>query len=328
MSEFRQDPATRDWVVIVPERARRPHGSVGAGCPFCPGAEQETPPTLARIDGEHGEWLVRVIANRFPILAPDADLSAAASGDDGHRRPGCGQHEIVIDARVHDATLGTLAPEQIRRLLQIYQERVRTLAATPGIREVVVFRNHGKQAGASLRHPHSQIVATPVISPVTRRRIMDEIAYFDDHGACALCRMLEAERAAGVRLLHTSRHFASFIPFASRVSHQLRIVPLRHRPRFDDAEAAELDDLAEHIRRLFAALEAELGDPDNNLVIASPPLDLVHQAANHWFLDVLPRLAVPAGFEIGTGIAVSTCAPEAAAAALRARLDDDDKRRM
>lgn len=319
MSELRQEALTRDWVVIVPERARRPRDG-SAGCPFCPGAEQDTPATLGRIDDERGRWLVRVFANRFPILAPDAG-AAAEPGGDARRRPGSGRHEIVVDAREHEATLGTLPPVQIRRILQTYRERVRALAAVAGIREVVVFRNHGAHAGASLRHPHSQIVATPVVSPVTRRRIMDEIAYFDDHGSCALCRMLEDERAAGVRILHESRHFASFVPFASRVSHQVRIAPLRHRPRFDDVEAAELDDLAGHLGHLFAALEGELGDPDNNLVIASPPLDLTHQGANHWFIDVLPRLDIPAGFEIGTGIAVTTSAPEEAAAALRARWD-------
>lgn len=328
MSEFRQDPVTRDWVIVVPERARRPHEArtPASPCPFCPGAEEDTPGPVARVDDAQGRWLVRVIENRFPILRVAQEPRPAQRDGPWRRRPGCGRHEIVIDAREHEATLGTLAPEQVRRLLGVYLERVRALSGVGGIREVVVFRNHGEQAGASLRHPHSQIIATPVISPVTRRRIMNEIAYFDDHGECAQCRMLRAEREAGERFVHASRHFASFVPFASDVSHHLRIVPLRHCPRFDDVEGDELDDLALHLNRVFGALETELDNPDNNVVVASPPLDLVHQAASHWFLEVLPRLAIPAGFEIGSGIAVTTCAPEEAAAALRRRLDHAARR--
>jgi len=321
MSEFRQDPVTREWVIVVPERAARPHARGGAAvCPFCPGAEEQTPGVVSRLDDEQGRWLVRVIENRYPILRPTVTEPETQRDGPWHRLPGCGRHEIVIDAREHDRMLGRFAPEQIARLLRVYAARVRELGRVPGIREVVVFRNHGEQAGATLRHPHSQIVATPVISPVTRRRIMDEIAYFDDHGACPLCRTLEAERESEVRFLYQSGHFASFVPFASRVSHHLRIVPLRHCPRFDDAADAELDDLAGHLGTVMAALETELDDPDHNLVIASPPLDQIHQGANHWYIDVLPRLAIPAGFEIGSGLIVTTSAPEKAAAALRGRL--------
>ncbi len=324
MSEFRQDSLTRDWVIVVPERSRRPHDGPAAGpgrsCPFCPGSEGDTPPTVARVDDALGNWKIRVIGNRFPILTAANGIPEPARSDPWHRLPGHGHHEIVIDAPDHDGTLGSLDPEQIRLLLETYVGRARVLGELAAIREVVVFRNHGEQAGASLRHPHSQIVATPVISPVTRRRIMDEIRYYDDHGACAICRTLADEREAGSRFVHESRHFASFAPFASRVSHHLRIVPLRHCARFDYASPEELGDLARHLHTIFAALEEELDNPDHNLVVASPPLDLVHQGANHWFIDVLPRLAVPAGFEIGSGIVVSTCAPETAAAALRTRL--------
>lgn len=327
MSEFRQDSLTRDWVIVVPERSARPHtkNPASGDCPFCPGREDRAGNQVLRLDDADGQWLLRVIENRFPILRPGPGEAEPDGGALRHRLAGCGRHEIVIDARDHDATLGSLAPEQLRRLLGVYLDRYRALASVAGIREVVIFRNQGEQAGASLRHPHSQIVATPVVSPVTRRRIMDEIAYFDDHGECALCRTLAGELEAGERVVLAGRHFVSFTPFAARASHHLRIVPLRHRPRFDEITAAELDDLALHLSRLFGAFEAELANPDHNMVIASPPLDLVHQGASHWFVEIVPRLAIPAGFEIGSGIAVTTCAPEAAAAALRERLTSADR---
>lgn len=320
MSEFRQDPVTREWVIVVPERARRPHQhaqGTAAACPFCPGSEGVAGTAVTQIDDGSGGWFVRVIENRFPILDREVVQPRSGRAATWRRLPGSGRHEIVIDSPKHTATLGTLDANQIRRLLGVYIDRIRALALVDGIREIVVFRNHGAQAGASLRHPHSQIIATPVISPVTRRRIMDEIAFFDDYGECALCRALEDERAARSRLVHESRSFVTYAPFASRTSHQMRIVPRRHCPRFEEIEPDELDDLASHLQRVFAALETELDNPDQNLVIASPPLDLVHRSASHWFIDVLPRLAIPAGFEIGSGIAVTTCAPEAAAAGLR-----------
>jgi UDPglucose--hexose-1-phosphate uridylyltransferase len=324
VSELRQDPVTHDWVITSPERARRPRTDADprAPCPFCPGEERSTPAALDRIDAPDGSWLVRAVANRFPVLAGDAPAAGSVEvAPDWRRMPGYGHHEVIIETPAHDAPPGAMPVAQARRVLEMYMRRYRALSAEDSrIRQVVLFRNHGTRAGTSLEHPHSQIVATPAVSPAARRRTADEIAFFDETGECALCHVLGCERTLAERMVLESACFATIAPYASRNPSQLQIVPLRHCPSFGEASAAELDDLASHLTRVLAALHAALRDPHYNLVVASPPLDLVHRAASHWFIEILPRLNTPAGFEMGSGIVVNTETPEHAAAALRAQL--------
>jgi UDPglucose--hexose-1-phosphate uridylyltransferase len=321
MSELRQDPMTHDWVILSPERARRPHDA-GGPCPFCAGAEHLTPESVDRIDGDDGHWLVRAVPNRFAVLSPEnvsADGEQVRSG--WRRLPGFGRHEVIIETPAHIAPPGGLGAAQTRLVLEMYARRTRALAADSGqLRQIVVFRNHGARAGTSLSHPHSQIVAAPAVSPETRRRVADEIAYFDETGHCALCHVIGRERSVAERVVLETGRFVTIAPYASQNPWQLQIVPLRHCPSFTEATAAELDDLAGHLARVQGAMHDRLGDPDYNLVVSSPPLDLVHRAASHWYIEILPRLTTPAGFELGSRIVVNVQTPERAAAELRERL--------
>ena len=324
MSELRQDPVTHDWVILSPERARRPQGAAAAAapCPFCAGNEQLTPDTVDRIDAADGHWLVRAVPNRFPVLAREQCDSAGEAMPGGWRRlPGFGRHEVIVETPEHDAPPGMMPAQQARRVLEMYMRRFRAFAADDGrLRQVVLFRNHGERAGTSLAHPHSQIVGTPEVAPETRRRAMDEIGFFDEAGRCGLCHVLGRERARGERVVLESERFVTLAPYASRNAWQLHVVPLRHCPSFGEATPEDLDDLAAHLTQVLAALRRRLGDPDYNLVVATPPLDLVHRGASHWFIDVLPRLTTPAGFELGSRIVVNAQTPEAAAEALRHEL--------
>ena len=326
MPELRQDPVTRDWVIVNPERSLRPHTGDQAGatpCPFCPGNEHLTPDPLDQIAGPDGRWLVRSVPNRYPVLAPDADGGPVRTTvPPGWRRiSGYGRHEVIVETPDHSAQLGLMPVGQARRVLEMYARRSRSLAAEDGeLRQIVLFRNHGVRAGTSLAHPHSQIIGTPAVSPETRRRVMDEIAYFDEAGRCGLCHVLECERAAATRVVFETAHFATIAPYASRNPYHLQIVPVRHCATFTDATPAELDDLAGHLTRVLGALHRRLGDPHYNLVVSTPPLDLVHRAASHWFIEILPRLTTPAGFELGSRIVVNVQPPERAAAELRAAL--------
>ncbi len=321
MSELRQDPITRDWVIINPARALRPHdgGGGAAPCPFCPGHEQHATEAVDSIEGPDGKWLVRSLPNKYPVLATPPGPGETARDGAGRAMPGSGYHEVIVESPEHATTLGAMPVAQLRRVLEMYARRYRSLAERDGsVRQVVLFRNQGARAGTSLTHPHSQIVATPAVSPETRRRVSDEIAYFDEHGRCGLCAVLEDERAARERLVLETACFATVTPYASSNPYQLQIVPLRHCPSFLEVDPAELDDLAEHLSRAVAALRACLGEPDYNLVVACPPLDLVHRAASHWYIEILPRVTTPAGFELGSRIAVNVKAPEQAARELRA----------
>jgi UDPglucose--hexose-1-phosphate uridylyltransferase len=324
MSELRQDPITHDWVIINPGRAARPHDAPGSGaarCPFCPGSEALTPAPNDQLLAPDGSWLVRVIPNRFPVLSPEQAASPVDQPDGiWRKRPGYGYHEVIVESPDHSAALGTMPVAQARRVLEMYARRARALASLDGrLRQIVLFRNYGTRAGTSLAHPHSQIVATPTVSPEMRRRIMDEIAFFDEHGCCGLCRELDLERDSGERIVLESPAFVTIAPYASGNPYQLQIVPRRHCATFREVETGELDDLAAHLTRVLSALRRQLGDPHYNLIVSSPPLDLLHRSAAHWFIEILPRITTPAGFELGSRIVVNVQTPERAATELRAQ---------
>ena len=234
MSELRQDPITHDWVIINPARALRPHDAAGAAtakCPFCPGNEAMTPEAVDTVFAADGSWLVRAVPNRFPVLSadqPDASLDGPHDQIWG-KRAGYGHHEVIVESPDHGIQLGLMPVAQARRVLEMYARRTRSLAALDHrLRQIVLFRNHGTRAGTSLSHPHSQIVATPTVSPETRRRVMDEIAFFDESGCCGACRELELERASGERIVLETTAFVTLAPYASANPYQLRIVPRRH----------------------------------------------------------------------------------------------------
>jgi len=325
--QLRQDPITRDWVIINPRRTARPHEREDelVVCPFCPGNEHLTTGAVDSLFDRQGEWQVRTVSNKFPALQADRPPSAVTTVDSAGWRhlDGYGYHEVIIETPDHDATIGTLPVEQLRRILTMYARRYRTLATRDShIRQIVLFRNHGRRAGTSLLHPHSQIIATPVVAPRVRQRMAAEIASFDSTGYCGQCQVVERELVTACRIIHHSACFVAVAPYAPQAAYHMQIVPLRHCPSFTEISEAELDDLAEHLSCLLAALYCALDDPDYNLVLLSPPIDQIHRGANHWFIDVLPRLSIPAGFELGSGISITGQAPEAAASRLRAECAD------
>ena len=331
MSELRQDPITHDWVIINPDRANRPEDNTNRSvlCPFCPGNEHLTPePTDGFTDGE--QWSVRVVPNKFAALdarLPLAPLTEAWSL--GWRRlQGYGYHEVIIETPNHDQSLSTLPQDQVHQIVEMYLRRYRALANADGaIRQVVLFRNHGRGAGTSLTHPHSQIVATPVVSPETRWRLSEEIEFFDATGNCGLCDMLHKELQIGVRIVDANDHFVALAPYASRVPYHMQIIPRRHCSTFLEIERVEVEELAAALSRALGALHRSLNDPDYNLVLVTPPLDQVHRLASHWFIDVVPRLTTPAGFELGSRIVVNLQTPERAAADLRGCLGEGSQGR-
>lgn len=325
MAELRQDPISHDWVILSPRRADRPHDARSTPsvlCPFCPGNEHLLPSVHESLEDDTGRWLVRAVPNKFPALAEASSGAMPPPDADGwHWRDGRGHHEVIIDSPDHGWRLGAGEAAHAKRVLEMYVRRYRALAqGDSSTRQVVVFRNHGPRAGTSLRHPHSQIVATPVVSPEVRRRMADEVAFYDASGHCALCDVVDRETASGARIVLRSEHFVSAAPYAPRAGYHLQVIPRKHCATFTQVQPAELDDLAAHLCEVCGALDAQLHDPDFNLVVVTPPLDQVHNQANHWFIDIVPRLSTPAGFELGSGIPVVSVSPETAASALRERL--------
>lgn len=330
LTELRQDPATRNWVVIAPERSSRPD-SFGpsrkrtpdeSSCPFCPGREAETPDEVLRLNGDDGTWQVRVVPNKFPVLAGIGSRQRHTSPEGFVSMPGVGRHEVVIESREHTDDLATACDLSIRRVLNAYRARYRALR-DEGAAVIVIFRNHGPGAGTSLSHPHSQIVATPVVPIEIRHRFDVAMQHYDDLGTCLYVDIVERELLDGQRVVFQSERFVAFQPFASASPFETWIMPRFHQPSFGDVADAALDEFAHVLRAVLRGLRRALDDPDYNYVIYGAPPGDEDREYFVWHLRVLPRLLTPAGFELGSGIPVNPSRPEETALMLRRSIEEE-----
>jgi len=328
MSVIRQDPTTREWVVIAPERWRRPHDlpaparpaprpSRDPACPFCPGNEHQTPGELLRLhDPAHGGWAVRVVPNKFAVLQPGPDVGRREAGPLFREMAGVGHHEVIVETPAHDGVLAARSEDEIARILEAYQARYLAVRADPHVQYVIIFKNHGEGAGTSLAHPHSQLVATPIAPLRMRRQHEVAAAYFDDTGRCLYDDLVEDELRTGTRVVLETEAFVVIHPFASRAVFETWIMPRRAQPSFGQASPADRRALAGVLRRTLAGLGRALGEPDFNYIVHSAPTTDEHKAYFRWHVQILPRTSV-AGFELGSGIYISSAMPEESAAALR-----------
>ncbi len=331
MPTLRQDPTTRQWVILAPRRSERPHTPLSlprpfqpereSACPFCPGNEEQTPPEIFR-DPVGAGWRVRVVPNMYGALVHGG--APTRTGPTMFREmPGVGDHEVVVESPRHDDRFDAMAQEEVARVIRVWRERYRDLIARPYVRAVVVFKNFGAFAGTSLAHPHSQVVATPVFLPRLLRRLDVATRYFDDTGVCVYDDLIEAEREAGTRIVDECGRFVAFSPFAAGSPFETWIAPSFHQGSFGELADEDVDDLACILVHVLAAIRAACGDPDYNLVMYSAPIN-GHEVMFHWHIKIIPKLSTPAGFEIGSAMSINTVPPEDAAAALRSALAQED----
>jgi UDPglucose--hexose-1-phosphate uridylyltransferase len=328
MSELRQNFATKEWVVIATERARRPEEMARhsqrkpaapfvANCPFCPGNEKLTPAEIMRIPTSlEVPWHARVIPNKFAALSREVQPTRTV-----HRSlrsvNGFGVHDVIVETPDHSEVMALMPDSYMAEILRIYKIRYDELSLDRRIALITIFKNHGPDAGTSLEHPHSQIIATPVISLQVRERFQHALRHFDDYGECMFCQMLEEELEEQSRIVAISEHFAALELYASPAPFCTHIYPRRHMASFGDVSAMEINDLARMLRSILAKLYHGLADPDFNFTIRSAPAESVGVKYFHWYLSVIPRLTRMAGFELGSGMFINTVLPEAAAEFLR-----------
>jgi UDPglucose--hexose-1-phosphate uridylyltransferase len=327
MSEMRQDMISKQWVILAPERAKRPDQNHKAAetrpplprhradCPFCEGNEAQTPGALLTFPAD-GPWQVRVVPNRFAALSHEEECCHVWTGK-FLRVGGYGSADVVVESPRHDLSPGLMRPEQVAQVLEAWRQRYLALMDDPRNSLITIFRNHGPRAGTSLEHPHSQIIVTPVVPPGVRNQIDQAVRSFDTYGTCLFCTMVEEERHDRARIVMETEHFTAFCPFAARSPYEVRIFPRRHACFYGAIAPEELADLAGVLRTLLGRIHRLLDNPDYNLVVRSHPLESRANRHYHWYIVILPKLATPAGFEIGTGIAINTLKPEDAAAQLR-----------
>jgi UDPglucose--hexose-1-phosphate uridylyltransferase len=328
MAELRQNLATREWVIISSERARRPNAYVETSdrtrtherpecepaCPFCPGNE-ELDLEVAR-DPASGPWNTRVVRNKYPALHLEGPLTRRFDGVE-RSITGVGYHDVLVEHPLHNTTLALMTDEEIRDVLLMYLRRGREIAADPRVEQVVFFKNHGERAGASLIHPHSQIVGLPIVPGDIRQRIEEARRFFDDTGQCVFCTMLADELGRRERLLAVNERFAAFVLYAASSPFHIWILPRQHRASFDHIEQDDLVLLAPLLRDVLFRLYTHLNDPDYNLLIRSTPTKEPENGYFHWYIAIVPRLSRSAGLELGSGVWINPSLPEECAAFLR-----------
>ena len=337
MPELRHDPIQKQWVVIAPERGKRPPRFTPVAqeaepefCPFCPGHEEQAGRAIrvigANEPGSGASWKVRVLPNRFPALVVEGELKRRAKGIYDYTS-GIGAHEVIVETPDHKRHLPDQSLENVSLLLGVWRERLEDLLRDIRLRSVLVFKNHGQAAGSTIAHPHSQVVATPV----TPRILITELASAREHfrikERCLYCDVIEQEIEDGSRLVELTDQFVAFCPFASRSPFEVHILPRKHRHDFTHSSPELLMELASVLRSVLRRLRKGLEDPPYNLVLHTAPntrsgpprpgywTTLDHDF--HWHIEIYPRLTQQAGFEWGTGLFINPTEPETAASFLR-----------
>ncbi len=327
MSELRKNIISRQWVIIATERARRPHQFTREkkvrnelpwhvpNCPFCPGNEAETPPETFRLPVA-GNWRVRVVPNKFPALTAEGELVRTNIGNK-RTISGVGIHEIIIETPDHNSTLALMNDAEVERVIEAYLHRYHCTLADSRAEHVTLFKNHGAAAGTSIEHPHSQIIATPIIPGEIRERLESALQFYDESGQCMFCATLKGEQEEGTRVVDENEQFVAFIPFAALSPFHLWIFPKRHCAAFGAINDAEGTALASILRRVLRKLYDGLGDPDYNFVIRTAPKESERLRHYHWYVTIVPRVTQTAGFELGSGMFINMALPEESAQFLR-----------
>lgn len=350
MPEVRHDFLLPRWVIIAENRAERPNEFVSsrverqtAACPFCPGNETQTPDAvLVRRpkdwNGDARQWRIRVVSNLYPAVDETpadgipAERSAEfdvfprrAKGDVFRAAPAEGFHEVVIDTPEHIASLGSMRDEDAIELFDVFRERLAAMRARGGIASALVFKNVGAAAGASIEHAHSQILATrePTYEPAVEWSLSRD--YYEREGVSPFGRMIDEETAAGVRVIERSRFAVVVCPFASRFPYEMWVLPRGPQTSGTQSHFAGCSDdalsaVATLTRRAIARLERVLDRPAYNFVVHTAPLRSPEAIHYDWHVEIYPRIASWAGFEVGGGCYINPVAPERAAERLRGAL--------
>lgn len=324
MPQLRQDPITGQWVILATERAKRPSDytltpvSHSAGfCPFCAGNEHLTPGLrLSLPDPDGGPWAVRVVENKFPALAPDGQPIAQPHGPYTAIN-GVGAHEVIIESPAHVTDLAALPDAQIALVLRAWRQRLVALSDDPRLQAVVLFKNHGIAAGASLEHVHSQLIGLPIVPQQQRDEARLAHAHLETHDETITEALLAHELAEGQRVVVAGEHAVAMTPYASRVPFELLILPRVRRAAFSQCEDAELDGVARVLGESLRRLGGALAHPALNLTLHTAPLATPHDPATSWRIHILPTLSKLAGFEWGSGYHINPTPPEVAAEHLR-----------
>ena len=338
MPELRHDPIQKRWVIIASERGRRPDDfpkleqNVPTGfCPFCEGNEAKTPPeiTAIRYNGRGPNspgWQVRVVPNKLPALRIEGGLERKGIGIHD-RMNGVGAHEVIIETPKHDLGMADMPLADLERVIWMYRERLNDLLRDSRFKYVLIFKNYGAAAGASLAHPHTQIIATPVTPLALAQELNSAKDHYHYKERCLFCDVIEQELESGERIVLANNHMVAMAPYASRFPFELFLAPRQHSHSFAEITDGMIHELAASLKEVLSRIKRCLNDPPFNfLVHTTPNVGMTPRRAAywdtisadfHWHIEIIPRLTRIAGFEWGTGFYINPTAPEEAAKYLR-----------
>jgi UDPglucose--hexose-1-phosphate uridylyltransferase len=326
MPEFRKDPTSDRWVIIATERAKRPaHSEVSDNgvCPFCAGNENMTPPEVLvfRDQGDPSSlstWTVRVVPNKYPALVPDGSgLETTDTNNEAHS--GIGVHEVIIESPYHITDVTLMSESQLESVLRAYRTRITDLRGDRRFRYILIYKNQGTEAGATLEHVHSQLIAMPMIPKLILEEITTAKSYYQANRRCVFCDAIGQETARDRFVTENARYLVT-CPFAPRFPYETWILPKRHAALFERNTQQDDVDLAGILHETLNRLKRSLGDFAFNYFVHSNPLDQDENDAYHWHIEIIPKLIQVGGFEWGSGSFINTVTPEQSARSLRAAL--------
>lgn len=330
MPELRKDPITGRWVIISTERGKRPNDFLresvsplpdGKNCPFCPGNEAKTPPEILVYGRSNGGantagWTVRVVPNKFPALGIEGDLDREGEGL-FDKMNGVGAHEVIVETPDHTATLASLPERAVEDVLWAYRDRMLDLKNDKRFRYVLIFKNHGEAAGASVEHTHSQLIALPIVPRRVREEVDSSWHYYDEKERCIFCDIIRQERDTGERVVGENDHFITLSPYASRFPFEMWLLPKVHGSSFENNQSTMYASLARMLKDTLMRLDAVLDRPAFNFMIHTSPVGEEINDHYHWHIEIIPKLTKVAGFEWGTGFYINPTPPEESARFLR-----------
>jgi UDPglucose--hexose-1-phosphate uridylyltransferase len=330
MADMRRDPIIGRWVIVSDpkeswgpevyekEQRKRDQGNI---CQFCPGREGFTPAEVdaIRFDGSPANqpgWLARVVPNKFPALRIEGQLDKRADGVYDLSN-GIGAHEVLLETSDHTRDLADLSVEQIGYVIRLCQNRFINLANDRRFKYIMVFKNYGESAGASVEHAHSQIIALPLVPKNVQEELDGSLAYYKYRGHCVYCDIIAQENQEAERIVAQNDAFIGFCPFVPRYPFECWIMPKEHSSVFNHLSDNDRRLLAAILREMLSRLKVTLSDPSYNFYLHVPPVNYSDLQSYHWHIEILPQLTRVAGFEWGTGFYVIRTDPGVAAQYLK-----------
>ncbi|MGO0121925.1 galactose-1-phosphate uridylyltransferase [Desulfothermobacter acidiphilus] len=336
MPEWRKDSVVDRWVAVSTERAKRPtdyrpplERKKAERCPLCVGHESDTPPEVMsfRNPGSFPDqpgWWVRVVPNKFPACRVEEENVVRGVGP-YYWRCGVGAHEVIVETPEHVDNLVDQSERQVAEVIWAWRARLLDLRRDPRFHYIQIFKNKGSVAGASLEHAHSQLVALPMVPAEIQAELAGARRYREEKGRCVFCDLWSYELQVGERVVEENSEFLAFVPYAARFPFEMWLVPKRHEPDFGTIGEQEVRALASILRSCLRRLAQTVFDPPYNLLLHTAPVNVLEPVDYHWHIEILPRLTIMAGFELGTGYYINPTPPEMAAAALREATAEERK---